>query len=352
GLVRLLDRPGPAVRRRAVQTLGEQGADAVPVLAQTIGSKRSPEARRNAVWAATRIDHANARTAVRQALADPEETVRQVALHSISVWRDRDSLPALLPLLKSESVHNRRAAAEALGRIGDKAAVPALLDAVGNPADRVLEHSLTFALIEIADREGTTAGLRSLNLHIRRAALIALDQMDGGKLETATVAAELDTADARMKETAWWIASRHPEWGGALAGVLRDRLASQNMTAAEREQLVGQLARFARATPVQEFLAERLRDPAASLEARRIVLRAMAHSNLKEAPDTWLAGMTQVLASDDAALVQEAVDTARALRMPKQRPEKFVAALLRIAGNVGAPVSVRLSALAAVPGGL
>src|SRR5439155_21665994 len=91
-LARLLDDPRPAVRRRAVQTLSEQGADAVPVLAQTIGSKPSPEARRNAVWAATRINQANARTAVRQALADPEETVRQVALHSISVWRDHDSL--------------------------------------------------------------------------------------------------------------------------------------------------------------------------------------------------------------------------------------------------------------------
>src|SRR5437899_12909515 len=109
--------------------------------------------------------------------------------------------------------------------------------------------------------------------------------MDGGKLETNSVAAEFDTAEPRMKETAWWIASRHPEWGGALAGFLRDRLAAHSLTAAEREQLVSQLARFARATPVQEFLAERLRDPMASREAQRIVLRAMAQANLKEAPD-------------------------------------------------------------------
>ncbi len=43
-------------------------------------------------------------------------------------------------------------AAEALGRIGDKSAVPALLKAAGQPADRVLEHGLIYALIEIADR--------------------------------------------------------------------------------------------------------------------------------------------------------------------------------------------------------
>ena len=115
---------------------------------------------------------------------------------------------------------------------------------------------------------------------------------------------------------------------------------------------MARLSRFARATPVQEFLAERLRDAVASPEARRIVLRAMAQSNLKEAPEAWLTGLTQVLAHDDAALVEEAVSTARALRMPKQRPEKLSAALLHIAGNAEAPVTVRLSALAAVPGGL
>ena len=56
----------------------------------------------------------------------------------------------LISLLGSRSIHNRRVAAEALGRLGDKSAVPALLDAAAAPNDRVLEHSLTYALIEIA----------------------------------------------------------------------------------------------------------------------------------------------------------------------------------------------------------
>ncbi|HLJ94510.1 MAG TPA: HEAT repeat domain-containing protein, partial [Gemmataceae bacterium] len=351
-LTRLLDDPRSAVRRRAVQTLAERGADAVPALAHVLGSHPSVTARQNAVWAATRIDQATARTAARRALADSDEIVRQAAIHSVSVWRDREAMPDLLRLLKNPSLHNRRAAAEALGRIGDKAAVPALLEAVGNPADRVLEHSLTYALIEIADREATAAGLSSSNVRIRRAALIALDQMDHGGLETSTVAAEFAAADPRMRETAWWIASHHPEWGGSLAGVLRDRLAAQNLTAAERDQLVAQLARFARTKRVQEFLAERLLDSGAAPDARRIVLRAMAQSNLKEAPESWLAGLTQLLASSDMPLVQEAVSTTRALRMPKQRPEKLVAALLQIGNSTEAPVGLRLNALAALPDGL
>jgi hypothetical protein len=46
----------------------------------------------------------------------------------------------------------------------------------------VLEHSITFALIQIADREATAAGLTSSNPWTRRSALIALDQMPDGQL--------------------------------------------------------------------------------------------------------------------------------------------------------------------------
>jgi putative membrane-bound dehydrogenase-like protein len=351
-LAGLLDDPRPAVRSRAVQALADRGAAAVPALAKVLRPERSVQARRNAVWAATRIERPSARAAVRLALADPDDSVRQSALHAVSVWRDREALPALLGLLESASLHNRRAAAEALGRIGDRAAVPALLQAVGRPADRVLEHSLTYALIEIADPKETALGLQSPSALTRRAALTALDQMGGGPLEAATVAAELTAADERLRETAWWIAGRHPEWGGALAGFLRDRLAEPRLTATEHEDLVRQLARFARATPIQELLAERLRNRAAPAEARRTVLQAMARAGFKDPPDALIAGLTHVLSEGDEDLISEAVSTARALRIPKQRAEELNAALLRIGHNPQVPVQVRLTALAAVTGGL
>src|SRR5205085_1653375 len=185
----------------------------------------------------TRIDGAEARAAVRGALADPDEIVRQAALHSISLRRDAEAMPALLRLLKGSSAHNARAAAEALGRIGDRSVVPALLNAAGKPADRALENSLTFALIEIADAKGTSRGLDSKNVLTRRAALVALDQMDGGGLEPRAVARELGSPHPVLKETASWIVGRHPEWGETLAGFLRERLDTKDLTAADREEL-------------------------------------------------------------------------------------------------------------------
>ena len=359
-LAGLFNDARPAVRRRAIQALAEKDGDSVRVLAKTLQAAPAVEARRNIVWAATRLDHPDARTLVREALADADESVRQAAIHSISVWRDRAAVAALLPLLKNPSLQNRRAAAEALGRIGDKAAVPALVAAFGEPGmltlggtpDRALEHSLTFALIEIGDRNGTAEGLRSANVHARRAALIALDQMTGGKLEVAVLARELGSPDVRMKETASWIAGRHPEWGGALAGFLRERLAAKSLTEAEGEELAGQFARFARTGSVQDLLAGLLRDPAALPETRRIALRAMARANLKEPPDAWVAEVIQVLGDKDNTLVGEAVAAVRAWRVPRQKAEKLFQRLISIGTNPDAPAQLRLSALAAVSSGL
>ncbi len=311
-LAGLLDDHRPAVRHRAIEALAAKAGAALPVLAEVLRSSPSLDARRNAVWTATRIDGEDARATVRAALADGDDTVRQCALHSISVRQDRGAVTKVVDLLKSKSPHNRRAAAEALGRIGNGASVPALLEAVGQPADRMLEHSLTYALIEIADREATARGLASANPRMRRAALIALDQMNGGTLTAKAVAAELTANEPGVKEAAWWIAGRHPEWGGELAGFFRARLASRDLSEAERTELPAQLARMAKTKAIQSMLESRLSDEAGRDE-RLLVLRAMSGAGLKTVPEGWIARLTRTLSSSDSELVREAVNTARAL---------------------------------------
>jgi putative membrane-bound dehydrogenase-like protein len=348
-LVKLLDDQRPTVRHQAVEMLAQKGTEAIAALAKAIRSGKTAEMRRNAIWSATRIDGVDARIAVRQALNDTDETTRQAALHSVSVRRDREAVPALIELLKSPSQHNRRAAAEALGRLGDKSAVPALLDALAQSGDRALEHSLIYALIEIADIKTTIAGLQSHNNQVRRAALTALDQMDGGRLDAKSVTAELTADDPKVKETAWWVAGRHPEWAPAVARFLRARLfAADKLVPVAQEELTQHLTRFAASQAIQQLLAEPFADP----NAQRIALRVMARANLKETPHGWIARLTTVLNSDNADLQNEAIAAARQLRIPPQQSAPLVAALLQIGSNPRAATTMRLSALAAVPGGL
>jgi putative membrane-bound dehydrogenase-like protein len=343
-LAKLLDDPRPSVRRRAVETLAKKGDEAVLAILTLSGSA---EARRNGVWVAARIDHPGSREFLKDVLTDRDESVQLAALHCVSLLRIPIQLPA--GLLTTGSAHVRRAAAEALGRIGDKAAVPALLEALGMENDRGMEHALIYALIEIGARDRVVEALKSQNQRQRRAALIALDQMENGKLEAATVAAELAATDPPMKRTAAWIIGRHPEWGPTLTGYLRDRLATKERTPAETDELVQQLARFARTPAVQELLSDQL--TSGSLNNRRAALQAIARAGLKQAPATWSNALAGALSKEKPELLEELLATTRALSFGKEGPKDLIEVLQRIGRNKESGPANRLAALAAIPNG-
>jgi putative membrane-bound dehydrogenase-like protein len=357
-MIKRLGDSRPAVQHRAIEALAhaEHPEEVVSRLGAFGLKDQSRLLRRNAVWALARIDQPGARALARAFLSDPDETVCQTAIHTMSLWRDKQAVARLIELLSARSAQNRRAAAEALGRIGDKAAVPALLEAISRPADRVLEHSLTYALIEVADPKKTAAGLHSKDPRVLRAAMVALDQMDGGGLDPHVVAALLAASEPALQATASWIVGRHREWAGTLAGVLGQRLVRADLAAGERTELERQLGRFAQATPIQELLAARLGDARAPLAARRSSLHAMAQSGLKEkqVPANWIAALAKLLEHDraNAELVPLAVATVRALPLKRDAAGELPARLLRIAGDERNSAELRLDALAALPEGL
>ena len=348
----------PAVRHRAIDELAQQGAAAVPALTATLKQSSNVAARRNAVWALTRIADASARAAVRLALDDADPSVQQAALHSVGVRRDAAALPRLLTFLSSPNRFHQRKAAEALGRIGDKSAVPALLAIAGEfrqgfpdnaAAVRVHEHALIFALIEIADPAGTRAGLAAANSFTRRAALIALDQMDGGGLKASDVAPLLGSADPALKTAAAWIAGHHAEWGGELADFFRERLAATGLSAPEREELQHQLAVFERDPAIQQLVADRLSDSALPRETRWLMLRSMAESGVKPVPASWLAALARRLAEPDAELVRASIATLRELPLAKTNVAEIDSGLWRVGRDVARPADLRVEALAALP---
>ncbi len=324
-----LDDARPAVRKRAIAALAKRGA--VDILAEVKGSE---EARRNAVWALTRIDSQPARAAVRRALADESASVRHAAMHSASVWRDAEAFDALVGELGSGKPALQRVAAEALGRLEDARAVPALLQAIEGAEGEVLLHSLTYALIEIADPAAVRPGLRSQSLQVRRAALIALDQMRPAALEPSTVLPLMTSSEPVLAETAAWIAAQHADWGGALAGYFRTRLTN---TKTADEALETQLGKFTADSAIQKLLAE------AARSSNVVALRVMANAAFPEAPAGWSGAVTSALGSAGSETVAAAVKAARGL----PREPALDAALLRVGRNATPPDDVRASALEA-----
>jgi putative membrane-bound dehydrogenase-like protein len=370
-LAKRLGDPRPVVRHRAIEELRTRGAHAVPVLAAA-QHEPSIEARRNALWALVRIDEPAARAAVRAGLSDPDETVRQVATHCVSLLRDAAAVPQLLELLKQNDPQNQRVAAEALGRIGDKSAVKPLLETAGKlippmydqpdgglvlsslawPEARILEHSLIYALIEIADPTGTRAGLASNDASIQHAALIALDQMPGGGSDPKAVFALLTSSHPWLKQAAAWIIGRHPEWGDALADNLHERMSKAGDGYSQWAEIEPYLAQFSGSAAVQALLAKALADPHQPRAARLAVLNAMRAARLKQLPSAWVDALLPLLKRNDFFLAGVVVSIFRGTPPAKDRSAATGQALFDLANLPNVPSDIRLDALAAVPGGL
>jgi len=367
-LTEFLDDKRPYVVTRAIHQLAKRKGESVPALREILKNPETTDARRNAVWALTQIDYKDARHAVYSAFPDinstlrPGDTVAQTAFHSISLWRDWESVwgeaeafPATIALSAASSSENRsmrRIAAEVWGRIGDKQkefAVHNLLSEQNDGReDRILEHSIIYALIELDDPKATANGLT--NALTQRIALIALDQMDGGGLKPEQVTPLLTSKEKRLKETALWIVSHHPEWGSALTGFFREQLARTNFVASEADELQNLLVQFAGDASVQELLASTARD-SKSKDARIIALHAMTRAGLKPAPQNWLKVLETILGEDDGAILRADIAAIRTLTPLAADGKKLnmIPGLTRLACNEKLPEDLRVEALAALP---
>ena len=339
----------PAVRDRAVAEIARRETETVPMLESVLSGDDGPDARLGAVWSACRIDDPGARSIARVALADPDPTVRRAALHTIGVRRDRGAFEPVRTVLRTGDPAEQRAAAEVLGRLGDASAVIDLLQAAAplGPDDWALHHSITYALIELADPSGTRFGLNAPHDSVRRAALVALDQMPGDHLKPDDVAPLLSADDPELRAAASWIAGRHPAWGDALAGPFRARLkGAGDLDPDAVAALVGQLADLATSTEIQDVIA----DAAGADEppTRDAALAAIARADVEPAPDAWIDAVAMNL---DRGL-PGAIAAAGALELPEDRVDDIRDPLLWLARDDRADPSTRLDAIAALPGGI
>lgn len=377
-LAKLLADERLYVRQRAIHELGKRGEAAVPALRQVLvgrGVITAPvgpntkerraedsapyqaESRRDAVWSLSRISGAPAREAVRTALNDTDASVRHAALHVVSVWRDTNAVGRIQGILtlSETTAAMRRAAAEALGRIGGSSAVAALINGAEHLAKlpegdgrRMLEHSLTAALIEIGAASETSAGLASPSASVHRVALLAMDQMAISGLKPDDVWRLCYSKEPALRQTAWWIVGHRPELGEKLARQFHGDLFfyGKSLPNPDPVETTLRLAQLAKSPAIQKTMVELASDRDVALEAKLIVLRAMATSGLKETPASWMQAVTDLLSDSNDALVRQAVATARTFP-PKQDNKALLKALQDLGESSFELADVRLDALVA-----
>jgi putative membrane-bound dehydrogenase-like protein len=331
----------PAVRDRAMSALVVRGEAAVGELKKVVHSSAKSQASGLAVWALGQLNTAASRAAVRMALADSDASVRQIAARSAGTNRDAEALDELCELVVSDQPPIRRDAATALGRIRDKAAVKALVESLRTANDRFLEHSLIYALIQINDRAGTLAALKDSSPVIRRAALIALDQMNDSQLTREQVTPLLDTDDLALQKATLEVIERHEGWSAETVSLLGTWLSDPQLSAERSVMVRGALLAFSREAKVQKLVADTLASPTTPPAARLLALEVIARCDLSELPAEWLGQLSKQFASRDPQVLRQLVATVAA-----RGGDHFDPQLLTLARNSSAPTDLRISAIA------
>lgn len=305
-LVSLLADGRPAVRDSVTAALARRGEPALAALEAGL-SDADPGVRRGVVWTLARIEGNAASGLALRALADADPSVRQAAAHAAGLARDRRAVAELKRMVTMDEPQVRRESATALGKIGDPAAAGALTLALAGECDRLLEHALIYALIEIDDPAATRAGLAALgtaNAQAKRGVLIALDQMNGGDLTRSEVAGFLDSSDQPLFSTALAIVAKHPEWVDEILGLVDAWLSADQLDPALVPTARGTLVAFVSDPRIQEKLAAAVERPDLPAPSKLLLLEAIGRSNLAPIPDRWRGALAASLTDPDESVAR------------------------------------------------
>ena len=324
--VKYLDDPRWVVREKAIERLAILAEVSTDELSGVIKDrKRSAVAKRNAVWAMRRGMQDDIfsllRGAIVKSVADPDESVRITAANALGGISDFDFITAswLLPTGTKQSPSVRRGAARAMGYISfgedkfadlRKRSVARFLftSLVAPGTDRVLEHTIIYALIQIADRNATLPFLKDKNPAVRRAALIALDQMDGGKLTRELVTPLLDTDDPPLQKAALAVIAKHAGWAKETLSLVRKWLSDEKKLTPDRTAMLrGFLVAQSADKDVQSLVAELAQSPKTAAGKRLLLLEVMQRSSVPKYPASWVAAVRVALQSKQPAVRLQAV---------------------------------------------
>ena len=342
----LLEDSRRAVRDQAFDHLIRAGPVAVDALRRVRENSASGAARAAATFALARIDDPEANEAARLALSDRDLDVRIAAARMAGLNEDAEAIGRLQEMAVGDLAPARLQAAEALGRIGAPGAIPALLEAAAKPEDRFLEHAIIYALIRLKTAEPLAAALNDSNPHVRKAALIALDQMEGRPLRREQFLPLLVTDEPSLSDAVLWVAAQHPEWSGDVTAFLRSRLGGDDFSADQATNVKRALVAFCEDSATQEMMAGLLADGVNDVDRHLFLLDAMTSCPVSELPSAWVEVLGNLLDGAEVPVRQRAL-----LLISSWGTREFDAKLRLVAENESESDDLRTAAWSALVAG-
>jgi putative heme-binding domain-containing protein len=342
-LVNHLHDPRPAVRERAIELLVTRGAEAVGPLIAWLRSTDEPEAiATSALWALARINNDSARRELRRTLAHTNTPWAATAARALALHPDQTSAPALEKLLDHPDVSVRMAAAESLAVCGRPESAAALIRALENSPDRMLEHALTYALHSRASLDSIRPALAHPNPQVQKAALLLLDQAPHRALTADDVLTRLASDDAPLRRVAQFCLAQHIEWAPAAAEFVRKHLHTSDPAPDDERTVSELLLAFQDAAPFASLVAEALDQPdtVVGIPGKVLLLDFLTKTTRARWPDIWGDNLHSALAHPANVVRLKAI-----LAVATTQTDAWDPALERIAANAFEDADLRVEAL-------
>jgi putative membrane-bound dehydrogenase-like protein len=320
-LAQLLSDVRFVVRKKVADALVLKGDSAIEEILKVNNTEAKIDTRIAAVWALCKLGSPSALLALKGSLTDPSMDVRIAALNAVSLHRSSVHQKEIHSLLKNGTPPEQRLAAEILGRAKDKQAIPLILNVAEKADDRVLLHALTYALYEIQDFDPVVEALATKNQNVRKVCLHALEMGKPEKLKVEWLLEDLNSPDKSLRDSAWWLVSRHGEWGNSLAPHLQTALDKTKENDPAILELFNRLGNLSQYSPlIATMLSDLVSKETTRGAIRKMALRTMASSGVKDPPESWLKSISNALSSKDKEIVFESLKT---LKLLKLNPAKF-----------------------------
>jgi quinoprotein glucose dehydrogenase len=179
-LVKLLEHPHMRIRQEAQFALAADGAASIPEFLDVAVHSRNQLARLHALWGLAQIgrQHPTAYPPpygpIVPFLADPDVEIRCQAAKLVGAGRVQTAFKGLIRLTHDPEPRVRFFATMALGKLGRKEAVPAILEMLRTNADHdpYLRHAGVMALTWIGDRQELAAASHDASRAVRMAVLL------------------------------------------------------------------------------------------------------------------------------------------------------------------------------------
>jgi putative heme-binding domain-containing protein len=179
----------------------------------------------------------------------------------------------------------------------------------------LLEHALTFALYQQADKAALFALLENPSLRVQKAALALLDQAPHRALSPEAVLRRVVSPDESLRRAAIAIMQKHPEWGSRAEPLIRDMLGKSEPSSLENSALQDLLLAYQSNPSVQALAAGVIVNTNAPSSRRVLLLDSVAKSSVAPLPAAWLDAVRDAVRSENFDVCLHAIRAIEARRI-------------------------------------